>query len=40
MPVIKDIGPIKADPETEEEANDFLEAGKATFFIKIKEIHD
>lgn len=35
MPIIKDIGPIKLDPETEEEANDLLECGKGSFLIKI-----
>ena len=35
MPIIKDVGPIKLDPETEEEANDLLECGKGSYLIKL-----
>ena len=40
MPISKDVGPIKLDPETEEEGNDLLEAKKASFFIKILDDDD
>lgn len=36
MPIIKEIGPIKIDNETEEESNDLIDARKGTFSIKIK----
>ena len=39
MPITVDVGPIKIDPETEEEASDFQQTKRATFFIKIKKMN-
>lgn len=38
MPIIKEIGPIKIDNQTEQESNDLLDAKKGTFSLKIKSI--
>lgn len=35
MPIIKDIGPLVVDKETEEEARELVQAQNGTFFINI-----
>ena len=38
MPIVKFIGPLSLNQETEEQVNELLEVGKSTYFVEVSEL--